>query len=190
MLKRLPVSTILVSGMLFALAALGWNHSSINGLAMMMPQQMQGEDAIAALPDGSYQLCSKPDPSDWRDGAGVCFIFKKTDQGIEGYYGYPNSDSFMCIRGAVKTNRIQGEGLAISWPGLVWDKIPDTESTWDAEGHLKITQGKIIRSVGKGEDRVDWLYFHQVVLDVNHFYHYRSPRMNPPSSLCDWKTIP
>ena len=27
---------------------------------------------LANLPDGAYQLCTEPQPQDWRDGAGVC----------------------------------------------------------------------------------------------------------------------
>jgi hypothetical protein len=194
MLKRLQVSKILASGMLVTLATLLLSNASIQGLAQlsaMSPgqQQMQGEDAIATLPDGHYQLCSKPDPMDWRDGVGVCFNFKKSGQTIEGYYGYPNSDKFVCIRGTVTTNQIRGEGLALSWPGAVWYKIPDAELTWDAEGHLKMVQGKIVRSAGEGEDRIDWLRFHKVVLDVSRFYRYRSPKMTSPSVLCDWKNL-
>lgn len=192
MLKRLQVSKILASGMLVALATLVLSNASIKGLVQPSPMspgqpQIQGEGEIATFPDGHYQLCSKPDPADWRDGAGVCFNFKKTGQAIEGYYGYPNSDEFVCIRGTATTYLIQGEGLALSWPGAAWYKMPEAELTWDAEGHLKIVQGKIVRSVGKGEERVDWLRFHTVVLDVSSFYRYRSPKMTPPSVLCDWK---
>jgi hypothetical protein len=194
MLKSLQVTRMLASGLLVTLAALLLNSSSINGLTRLSlmradRQQMQGEPAIATLPDGPYQLCSKPDPEDWRDGAGVCFNFNKTGQNIEGYYGYPNSDEFVCIRGTAKANLIQGEGLALSWPGAVWYKVSDSELTWDTEGHLKIVQGKIVRSEGKGEERIDWLQFHKVVLDVSNFYRYRSPRMTLPSNLCNWKTL-
>jgi hypothetical protein len=184
MLKSLQILKFLVLGVLVALTA-----SSINGAMMGVSQEhMQGEDAIATLPDGPYQLCSKPDPADWRDGAGVCFNFNKTGQNIEGYYGYPNSDEFVCIRGTAKANLIQGEGLVLSWPGAVWYKVPDSELTWDVEGHLKLVQGAIVRST-KGEERIDWLQFHKVVLDVSNFYRYRSPRMTSPKELCDWKTL-
>lgn len=194
MLKRLQVSKKLASGMLATLVTLLLNNASINSLASLssiaqsLPQP-QGEVAIATLPNGHHQLCSKPDPMDWRDGAGVCFNFNKTGPNIEGYYGYPNSDEFVCIRGTANANLIQGEGLALSWPGAVWYKVSDAELTWDSEGHLKIVQGKIVRSAGKGEERIDWLRFHKVVLDVSHFYRYRSPKMASPSKLCDWKTI-
>jgi hypothetical protein len=194
MLKSLQVTRMLASGLLVTLAALLLNNSSINGLTRLSlmradRQQMQGEPAIATLPDGHYQLCSKPDPEDWRDGAGVCFNFNKTGQNIKGYYGYPNSDEFVCIRGTAKANLIQGEGLALSWPGAVWYKVSDSELTWDTEGHLQIFQGKIVRSEGKGEERMDWLRFYKVVLDVSNFYRYRSPRMTLPLNLCNWKTL-
>lgn len=206
MLKPIKALRMLASGVLVTLATLLFDNASINGLAQLSlisqgQQHMQGEGtnawvvatleelAIAILPDGHYQLCSKPDPEDWRDGAGVCFNFNKTGQNIEGYYGYPNSDEFVCIRGTANTNLIQGEGLALSWPGAVWYKISDSELTWDTEGHLKIVQGKVVRSEGKGEERMDWLQFHKVVLDVSRFYRYRSPKMTSPSELCNWKTI-
>lgn len=194
MLKSLRVSKIMASGLLVTLAALLLNNASINGLARLSlmrqsQQQMQEEGAIATLPNGHYQLCSKPDPMDWRDGAGVCFNFMKTGQNVEGYYGYPNSDEFVCVRGTAKTHLIQGEGLALSWPGAVWYKISDSESTWDVEGHLKIVGGETIRSEGKGDERIDWLRFHKVILDASNFYRYRSPKMTSPSDLCDWKII-
>lgn len=194
MSKSLQVTKMLASGLLVTLAALLLNNSSIHGLTRLSlmradRQQMQGEYTIATLPDGHHQFCSKPDPEDWRDGAGVCFNFNKTGQNIEGYYGYPNSDEFVCIRGTAKANLIQGEGLALSWPGAVWYKVSDSELTWDTEGYLKIVRGEIVRSEGKGEERIDWLRFHKVVLDVSHFYRYRSPRMTLPSNLCNWKTL-
>jgi hypothetical protein len=193
MLKALQVSKMLASGLLVALAVL-LNNASVNEVAHLSlmradRQPMEGKPAVATFPDGHYQLCSKPDPMDWRDGAGVCFNFKKTGQTIEGYYGYPHSDEFVCIRGTATTNLIRGEGLALSWPGAVWYKVSDSELTWDAEGHLKIVQGKVVHSAGEGEDRIDWLRFHQVVLDVSGLYRYRSPKMTSPSVLCDWKNL-
>lgn len=34
---------------------------------------------------------------------------------IDGYYGYPHSEHFICIRGKVDSNLITGEALEISW---------------------------------------------------------------------------
>jgi hypothetical protein len=188
MLKTLQILKFLTLGMLIALVTPSFNQS-LRGVSQEPTNERRaeaGDEAIAALKDGTYQFCSKPDPMDWRNGAGSCFMFKKNDRNIAGYYGYPNSDNFICIKGTADANLIRGEGLALSWPGMPWSKIPDTELTWDAEGRLKLYQGKIVRSVGEGEERLDWIRFPTAVLDIRTFYHYRSPRMTAPSQLCEW----
>ncbi|WP_404786242.1 hypothetical protein [Altericista sp. CCNU0014] len=182
MLRSLQVLKMLALGIFFALAA-----PRLNDFLMAVSQERgEGGQAIAALSNGDYQYCSKPDPIDGRDEDGVCFILKKTDKTIAGYYGYPNSDNYICIRGTADANQIQGEGLALSWPGAYWAKIPNVEFTWDAEGHLKLSKGEIIRSANEGTERLDWVRFHKAMLNIRNFYRYRSPRMTSPSQLCDW----
>ncbi|MCM1984483.1 hypothetical protein [Lyngbya confervoides] len=52
---------------------------------------------LAEFPNGLYQFCSQPDPQDWRDGEGVCLMLRKQDRLLQGYYGYPHSDEFICL---------------------------------------------------------------------------------------------
>ncbi|HEY9659851.1 MAG TPA: hypothetical protein V6C65_15450, partial [Allocoleopsis sp.] len=153
-------------------------------------ETIQGADTsigtIATLADGSYQVCSVPDPQDWQNGAGVCLVFNKQGDRVEGYYGYPHSDRFICLRGNVEANQITGEALTLSWAGNVWEGIPDTPFTWDDEGHLTLSQGNIVRSSGGADDRTDWILFRNAQLEVNHFYPYSPPRMVAPTQLCRW----
>jgi hypothetical protein len=146
----------------------------------------QDQLTVSALADGDYQFCSQPDPRDWRDGAGVCFNFTKKDRAIDGYYGYPHSDSFVCIQGQVTGNSIVGKALALSWPGQDGFAIPPTEFVWDLEGHLNLNQGEIRRQSGKDELQESWIAFKRAKLDISNFYRYSAPRMKPITELCDW----
>jgi hypothetical protein len=94
-------------------------NNSIAGQLAVTPNKItaQIQPRIATLADGNYQFCSQPAPHDWQDGAGVCFVFQKFDRQVEGYYGYPHLDNFICVRGRVEDNRITGEALEISWAG-------------------------------------------------------------------------
>lgn len=144
---------------------------------------------IATLADGSYQVCSTPDPMDWQNGAGVCFVFNKLGDRVEGYYGYPHSDRFICLRGNVEDNQIAGEALTLSWAGNVWESIPDTPFTWDDEEHLTLSQGSIVRSIEEGDNRTNWILFHSALLRVDDFYAYTPPRMLAPAQLCNWNEL-
>jgi len=142
----------------------------------------QTEPLLSTLPDGAYQFCTEPDPQDWRDGAGVCLNVVKQGTFVEGYYGFPHSSDFVCLRGQVAENLISGEGLAISWAGQPWSDIPQEEFLWDEEGHLSLGQGNIAQR--KGE--VSWIIFRQMSLDTQGLYRYLEPRMTSPHQLCDW----
>lgn len=146
----------------------------------------QTQPMVATLADGNYQFCSQPDPHNWQDGAGVCFVFQKVARQVEGYYGYPHSDNFICIKGKVDDNLITGEALEISWTGHEWTDIPQSTFKWDLEGRLTLSQGSIIRTVDDVEGQIDWLLFRKAVLNLDGFYQYSSPRMTPPSQLCEW----
>lgn len=159
--------------------------------SVSMPLLAQSQLGVAALADGAYQFCSQPDPADWRDGAGVCFNFNKIGDYIEGYYGYPHSDDFICVRGNVDGSLITGEALAIVWAGSSWDTIPETAFTWDAEGHLTLDQGDFLQTPNHEtpnheSEQTEWILFHSSVLNVDGFYQYAIPRMVAPSRLCDW----
>jgi hypothetical protein len=141
---------------------------------------------VSALANGNYQFYSQPDPRDWRDGVGVCFNFTKKDRAIDGYYGYPHSDNFVCVRGQVTGNFIVGKALTLSWPGQTWLTIPSAEFVWDTEGHLKLNQGAIRRQSSKDDSQKSWIVFKMAKLNIHNFYRYDAPRMKPASELCNW----
>lgn len=161
----------------------------INGLNLHQPVSKQHNNPkinIANLVDGKYQFCSQPDPQDWRVGMGVCANFQKTANQFEGYYGYPHSDNFICIRGNIKGNLITGEALAISWGGNQQNNLPQSTFTWDTEGRLTLSQGNLMHTANHHEDAVQWILYRQALLNLEGFYQYNRPRMTPPSQLCEW----
>lgn len=145
------------------------------------------QQAISTLVNGNYQFCTAPPPSDWRSGAGVCFNFTKIGDRVNGYYGYPYTDDFICVRGKVKGNLVTGEALMISWLGREWTSIPKTAFKWDEEGRLTIKDGKIIRTTRDMNGRTDWILFGSAKLDTKGFYRYTKLPLTPPSQLCNWK---
>jgi hypothetical protein len=148
----------------------------------------QTQSAIATLANGNYQFCSQPDANDWRDGVGVCFNFAKVGNHVEGYYGYPHSDNFICVKGEVNGNFITGEALAISWADHQWLNIPKSTFQWDSEGRLTLSQGNIVRTANDEAGRIDWILFRSAALNASGFYRYSTPRMTPPSQLCHWNS--
>ncbi len=142
--------------------------------------------AIAALANGTYQFCSQPDPGDWRTGAGVCFTFQKTGQQVEGYYGYPHSDDFICLRGTIQDNVLQGEAFALAWAGAEWKAVPQTEFHWDAEGRLTLSQFSLPAPNQTSPEPPHKLFFRYAQLNLHAFYQYRQPRMQQIASLCTW----
>lgn len=168
-------------------------HSRIANIAQSSPQVLLGikssqpvQQAVSALANGNYQFCSQPDPQDWRDGVGVCFNFIKKDQAVDGYYGYPHSDNFVCVRGQATGNFIVGKALALSWLGQTWLNIPSGEFVWDTEGHLKLNQGAIRWQSGRDDSQESWIVFKIANLDLRNFYRYDAPRMKSSSELCNW----
>lgn len=89
---------------------------------------------LTNLPDGTYQFCTEPNPQDWQDGAGVCLNFEKHGTTVDGYYGYPHSSHFVCLRGQVLEDWLYGQGMVMSWSGQPWPDIPQAEFNWDQEG--------------------------------------------------------
>jgi hypothetical protein len=150
---------------------------------------------IASLVNGNYQFCSQPDPKDWRDGAGVCFNFNKTGNRVNGYYGYPHSDQFICIRGIVdgdaygnpRGDRITGEGLGIVWDNLQQRNTPESaEFKWDWQGRLTLSQGNILNTINADKDSAKWIFYRKASLNLQGFYQYNRPRMTPVSQICHW----
>jgi hypothetical protein len=170
-------------------------HRKVIGLLILFigllidgnPARAQVAEApIGNLANGKYQFCSQPKPNDWRDGAGVCLNFAKVGDRIDGYYGYPHSDVFICIRGGSLNDTITGKALGIfgftNQPG----EVPQTQLEWDVEKRLRLGRGKVIRSIRDRENRTDWTLFQDAALNLQGFYQYLKPQMTPASELCDW----
>jgi hypothetical protein len=146
-------------------------------------------EPLTVLPDGYYQLCSEPEPApdDWRDGYGVCFVFEKVGQQTTGYYGYPHTDSFICLRGDLSDHQMEGEALFLSWAGnREAEEMPEEPIVWDDEGRLTLSQGELAYVFGEDEWGTVWFWFREAVLDLKGFYQYSMVRMNNPVNLCPW----
>ena len=154
----------------------------------MLPSQT----ILAELPDGAYQFCTEPDPQDWTDGAGVCLNVVKQGLSVSGYYGYPHSSHFICLRGELSAEKLTGQALFISWSAHEWTEIPQESFFWDDEGRLSLEQGSVIPSEDTAESEgVDRIIFQQANLNTQGLYTYSSPRMWPPEQICDesiWPT--
>ena len=160
------------------------------GVILLSPAESQGstmETLFATLKDGSYQLCTEPDPQDWRDGSGVCLNVVKRGNTLDGYYGYPHSSAFVCLRGQISENWLHGQGLVISWLGRIWQEIPQEEFSWDdQEDRLYLSQGALVSNNGVDDEQVSWIVFQTARLNMQAMYLYDSPRMTSPTQLCDW----
>ena len=110
---------------------------------------------------------------------------------MDGYYGYPHSDSFICLKGSVSkdelgSEQVTGQGMALTWGRHTWPPLPPEPFTWDEEGRLLLAQGEIVHTEGSGDDQTTWIVFQDANLNVQGFYPYEEPRMTSPSRLCDW----
>lgn len=155
-------------------------------LAKEQKTNISAETSLVNLPDGAYQLCSAPQPQDWRDGAGVCLNSVKKGTTIDGYYGYPHSGDFVCLRGKISQDWLYGEGMVIYWGEGTSFKIPQKEFTWDKEKRLSLSQGDLVHSDGISENRVNWITYKKANLNVEGLYLYPNPRMKSPTQLCNW----
>lgn len=163
-----------------------FNRASSNGNGVAIKAS---QITLAALPDGDYQLCTEPEPQDWRDGAGVCLNVMKQNLSASGYYGYPHSSSFICLRGEILEEVLSGEALFVSWPAHEWVDIPQGEFSWDEEGRLLLNQVRRIPGEETTEGGINWIFFQQANLNIQGLYDYSSPRMKSPSLLCDWSIL-
>jgi hypothetical protein len=141
------------------------------------------------LKDGNYQFCSQPDPGGWQVGAGVCFVFSKRGEVVDGYYGYPHSNTFVCIRGKASDRQLLGEGFMPFWQDGAPEAQTAPESLKDQEGRLHLSQGKRVSSQSPGMAGTQILFFAKASLNVNQFYRYSAPRMTPVARLCDWHKL-
>jgi hypothetical protein len=149
-------------------------------------QSQSTQTPIANLANGNYQFCSQPKPNDWRDGAGICLNFAKVGDRIDGYYGYPHSDVFICIRGSSQNDTVTGKALGIIWSSRQPSEIPQNRLEWDVERRLLLGPGKIIHIIRDRDDRENWILFQTATLNVKGLYQYRVSQMTPASKLCDW----
>ncbi len=180
----------LVSGLLLTTTALPAPNPKANSSLQTSPQislqtsLQTTEDLLAHLADGAYQFCTEPAPTDWRDGAGVCLNVVKQGTTLDGYYGYPHSESFVCLQGQVSENELHGQGFSISWPDHPWTEIPQTAFTWDEEGRLALAEASMTRHEGN----VSWITFQHADLNMQALYLYPSARMNSPAQVCGWRS--
>lgn len=145
--------------------------------------------SLVQLADGAYQFCTEPDPQDWQDSAGVCLNFVKQGTSIDGYYGYPHSDVFVCLRGELTGQWLEGQGLMINWNSDLEDTGTNTEQSgkaWDIEGRLFLDQPETIQPEEAGDDEIGWILYQQAKLNVEGLYAYPNPQMTPPNQLCSW----
>ncbi len=143
-------------------------------------------EAFATLADGQYQFCSEPAPADWRDGDGVCLNIWKNGAQMDGYYGYPHSSQFVCLRGQVANDQMLGEGMVIFWAAHDWAEIPHEEFFWDDEARLQLSEGYVAHSEGEAEEMTQWIVFRTARLNLGGFYRYDTATMTPPAQLCQW----
>lgn len=141
--------------------------------------------AIAELSDGTYQLCSQPAPENWQQGTGVCLVGIKQNDSFDGYYGYPHSDAFVCLRGMISGSELTGQGYLISWESHRWEILPVQPFFWDTEERLQLDQGRLVQSSSESAS-VDLAMFEKATLDFHAFYLYHEPQMTPAQQLCDW----
>lgn len=150
-------------------------------------EQPSDQSPLAELPDGHHQLCSEPDPQDWRDGAGVCLDFSKQDRYIQGYYGYPHSSDFVCLQGELDSpSMVRGEGHLLIWGETTADSIPVGQFAWDSEGHLNLNNVGPLQQVGEGNFPIYRILFREAELNTDRFYRYPTPRMKSHFDLCEW----
>ena len=126
--------------------------SLVAGSLLNAGQAQFGESAtpspnLGSFADGSYQVCSEPKSSRF-DGAGVCFVFVKKASHVNGYYGYPHSDGFACLRGSVQGNQVRGEAYIALWDRDRQYEIPPSAFHWDQEERLLLNDGKLIQFAG------------------------------------------
>jgi hypothetical protein len=76
----------------------------------------------------------------------------------------------------IKVLRMLASGVLVTLVPLLLKNIP-------------INRLAPLSPMGQGVAAPEKLTIAKVVLDVSSFYQYRSPKMNSPSELCDWKTI-
>ena len=177
----------IAGGLLLSCVSLLFAQPLASESELGLSQAISPTQPLANLTDGYYQLCTEPPPDDWRDGDGVCLNVWKQGHWLDGYYGYPHSSRFVCLRGRISEAQLQGEGMVMSWAGHLWTDIPQTAFTWDDEARLTLDEWRVFHEEGVGEEQMRWIVFQTARLDLQKLYSYPSARMTPAAQLCDWR---
>lgn len=139
---------------------------------------------LARLEDAVYQFCSEPEPQDWRQGAGVCFWFKKIGNQVVGIYGYPHSGRYVdCISGLVDRQGITGQALAVASSGDDWPQLPQQGLSWDDEGHLHLGAGKIVHTERHRSAQLQLIHFSNATINLQGFYRYSAAKTKQMPTL-------
>lgn len=142
---------------------------------------------LKQLDDGTYQFCTQPDPKNKLDGAGACLNFQKLGSYVDGYYGYPHSNHYVCLQGQIEDDVLNGKGLIIIWSAENPELSPlQNEWRWGPEGRLSLNQGEIVHQETFNGDQLSWIEFEQAQLNLQGMYLYDHPRMTPSFLICDW----
>lgn len=173
-----------ISTFLFLCLGWGWVEGyqpSKGWMAKEMPSS-----SIGSWNNGRYQLCTELEPQDWRDGAGVCAVFSKMDRRWDGYFGYPHSDRFICLRGMVVEDLFRGQALTLTWVDSQNPSLASLEKDWQMEERIHVQQAKILRTEPAEDGWVVWVKFEKVTLDLKGMHRYAKAKMRSPSELCNW----
>ncbi|NJK63695.1 MAG: hypothetical protein HC921_14310 [Synechococcaceae cyanobacterium SM2_3_1] len=154
----------------------------------LLPEASLVSGSLSELQDGTYQLCSQPDPQDWRDGAGVCLAMRKQGSQVQGYYGYPHSDCLICLLGYVQDNTITGVAASPVVMGSTYLGSPEAEFYWDEEENLWLN-GRDSQLLSDPETGYSWMVLPHASLDTRDLILYDSQRMRSPDELCPWALI-
>ncbi len=174
------------------LVVLGLGASILMGIQFSRSLQDQSTNrpssSLAPLEDGRYQLCSQPEPDDWRDGAGVCLRLQKLGRFVQGYYGYPHSDNFICLQGYLQDTTLRGQAAApVGWGWSYLDN-PNVEFFWDQEQYLQLrgkdSQQRLDQTTG-----YHWVLLPQATLDIKALHIYSTVQMRSPDDLCPWSLM-
>ncbi len=149
------------------------------------PETIPASITLSELQDGNYQLCSQPDPQDWRDGEGVCLAMRKQGSQIQGYYGYPHSDCLICLQGQVQDNAIIGVAASPVVMGSTYIGTSESEFYWDQEEYLWLSSRES-QLLSDPETGYDWVMLSRAFLDTRDLILYDSQRMRSPDELCPW----
>lgn len=186
--RRISGYFFMKTAFLFLFVGLGWGCLEASNPSRGWSGVIGKKTAtsVASWSNGRYQLCTEPDPQDWQDGAGVCAVFSKVDRRLDGYYGYPHSDRFICLRGTVAEDLFRGQALTLTWADSERPSLASLEKEWQVETRMQVQQAKILRTEPAEDGWIVWVKFEKVTLDLQGMHRYAKAKMRPASELCNW----